>query len=106
MGGGENLVSLTSAMYAAGQILGIGVFSKLCEKRKSEFIISTFLWILSLIIMSIPFLPILLIARFFEGLGFGLVIVGILNFADQNYEENKGEVVGVISGSIFVGTAF
>ncbi|MEJ2278174.1 MAG: MFS transporter [Candidatus Lokiarchaeota archaeon] len=106
LGGGENLVSLTSAMYAAGQILGIGVFSKLCEKRNSEFIVTTFLWILSLIIMSIPFLPILLTARFFEGLGFGLVIVGILNFADRNYEKNKGEVVGVISGSIFVGTAF
>ncbi|MFW9972678.1 MAG: MFS transporter [Candidatus Odinarchaeota archaeon] len=106
LGGEGNLVSLTSVMYAVGQILGIGILSKLCEKRRSEFIVTTLLWILSLIIMSIPFLPILLTARFFEGLGYGLLLVGILNFADNNYEQNKGEVVGAVFGSIFVGTAF
>lgn len=105
LGGGESLVSLTSVLYAIGQILGIIFLSKISERRNSEFVVSTFLWILSLITLSIPFLPIFIMGRFFEGLGYGLLIVGILNFVDRKYENNKGEVVGTVFGSIFFGGA-
>jgi MFS family permease len=105
LGGEEYLVSVTSVLYSIGQILGIIFLSKLSERRKSEFVVTTLLWILSLLILTIPFLPIFVIGRFFEGLGYGLLLVGILNFADRNYQDGKGEVVGTVFGSIFLGGA-
>ncbi|MBD3213058.1 MAG: MFS transporter [Candidatus Lokiarchaeota archaeon] len=105
LGGEEYLVSVTSVLYSIGQISGIILLSHICERRKSEFVVTTLLWILSLLTLSIPFLPIFLMGRFFEGLGYGLLLVGILNYADRNYEDSKGEVVGSVFGSIFFGGA-
>jgi MFS family permease len=105
LGGEENVVSVTSVLYSIGQISGIIFLSNVCERRKSEFVVATLLWMSSLLTLSIPILPIFVIGRFFEGLGYGLLLVGILNFADRNYESSKGEVVGTIFGSIFFGGA-
>ncbi|MHA1223490.1 MAG: MFS transporter [Candidatus Heimdallarchaeaceae archaeon] len=105
LGGGESLVSFSSVLYAIGQIVGILMLGKLSGKRKASFFVVMLMWFMTMAIMIFPFLFTVVIARFFEGLGYGLLVIAILNYAESIFQENKGEVVGTLFGSIFLGGA-
>jgi MFS family permease len=105
LGGTEAIVSITSVVYAVGQVLGLIVLARICGKSESAFFVVMIMWFSSLISMILPFLATVTIARFFEGLGYGLLIIAILNFSDTFFKENKGEAVGTLFGSIFFGGA-
>ncbi|MHA1304088.1 MAG: MFS transporter [Candidatus Heimdallarchaeaceae archaeon] len=105
LGGSEALVSITSVLYSVGQILGLILLSKLCRRGESAFFIVMLMWFSSLLVMILPFLFTVTVARFFEGLGYGLLVITILNYTSTYYEKNKGEAVGTLFGSIFFGGA-
>ena len=105
LGGGESLVSFSSFLYAIGQIGGLIILSKMSGKRRESFFIVMLMWFSSLTIMFFPFLFTAVVSRFFEGLGYGLLVIAILNYAESFFQENKGEVVGTLFGSIFLGGA-
>lgn len=105
LGGTEAIVSITSVLYAVGQVLGLIVLARIFGKSESAFFVVMLMWFSSLISMTLPFLATVTIARFFEGLGYGLLIIAILNFSDTFFKENKGEAVGTLFGSIFFGGA-
>ena len=105
VGGNLAIVSITSVMFSVGQVVGLLFLSRICGRSESSFFIVMLMWFSSLSVMLIPFLVPVTIARFFEGLGTGLLIIAILNYADTNYQENKGEAVGTLFGSIFFGGA-
>lgn len=105
LGGSEAIVSITSVLYAAGQVIGLIFLARICGRSESAFFIVMLMWFSSLISMFLPFLVTVIIARFFEGLGYGLLIIAILNFSDTFFKNNKGEAVGTLFGSIFFGGA-
>jgi MFS family permease len=105
LGGSEVIVSVTSVLYAVGQIVGLLLLARIFSRKESAFFVVMLMWFSSLVIMVLPFLVSVTIARLLEGLGYGLLIIAILNYADTHYEENKGEAVGTLFGSIFFGGA-
>lgn len=105
LGGTEAIVSVTSILYAVGQIGGLIILARFCSRSESAFFVVMLMWFSSLVVMVFPFLVFVTIARLFEGLGYGLLVIAILNYADTYYEENKGEAVGTLFGSIFFGGA-
>ena len=105
LGGTEAIVSVTSILYAVGQIGGLILLARFCSRSESAFFVVMLMWFSSLVVMVFPFLVFVTIARLFEGLGYGLLVIAILNYADTYYEENKGEAVGTLFGSIFFGGA-
>jgi len=105
LGGSEAIVSITSVLYAVGQVLGLLFLARICSRSESAFFIVMLMWLSSLLTMILPFLFAVTIARFFEGLGYGLLIIAILNYSDTFFKENKGEAVGTLFGSIFFGGA-
>ena len=105
VGGNEAIVSLTSVLFSVGQVVGLLFLSRIFGRSESSFFVVMLMWFSSLTVLIFPFLVPVTIARFFEGLGNGLLIIAILNYADTNYKENKGEAVGTLFGSIFFGGA-
>ena len=105
LGGGESLVSLSSVLYAVGQILGLVILARISGKKEASFFLVMLMWFTSLAVMILPVLFAVVFARFFEGLGYGLLVIAILNYAESYFKENKGESVGTLFGSIFLGGA-
>ncbi|MCG3216992.1 MAG: MFS transporter, partial [Candidatus Heimdallarchaeota archaeon] len=105
LGGSEAIVSTTSVLYAIGQVIGLLFLSRICGKSESAFFVVMVMWFSSLMTMVLPFLVAVTLARFFEGLGYGLLIIAILNYSNTYFKENKGEVVGTLLGSVFFGGA-
>jgi MFS family permease len=105
LGGNEALVSLATAAFSIGQLLGIFVLSKLLDKTGFEFLIGVSSWVLAIALPIIPWYPIMFFSKFFEGLGFGILTIAVLTLCSAEAKDNISEGIGTLLGAVFLGTA-
>jgi MFS family permease len=105
LGGNEALVSLATAAFSIGQLLGIFVLSKLLAKTGFDFLVGVSSWILAVALPVIPWYPIMFFSKFFEGLGFGVLTIAVLTLCSAEAKDNISEAIGTLLGAVFLGTA-
>ncbi|HUT80797.1 MAG TPA: MFS transporter [Candidatus Bathyarchaeia archaeon] len=105
LGGNEALVSLATAAFSIGQLLGIFVLSKLLNKTGFEFLIGVSSWVFAIALPVIPWYPIMFFSKFFEGLGYGIITIAVLTLCSTEAKECISEGIGTLLGAIFLGTA-
>ncbi|MFX1256120.1 MAG: MFS transporter [Promethearchaeota archaeon] len=103
--GNEGLISTASALFAAGQIVGFIILGALIRRVRLRFLLGGLFLLLLMGVMSISQSPmVLMTARIFEGLGYGLFFLGIIALASR-FPNHEGEVLGGLFGAIFSGLA-
>ncbi len=105
LGGNEALVSLATAVFSIGQLLGIFVLSKLLDKTGFEFLVGVSSWVIAIGLPVIPWYPIMFFSKFFEGLGYGILTIAVLTLCSTEANECLSEGIGTLLGAIFLGTA-
>ncbi len=105
LGGNTALVSLATAAFSVGQLLGIFVLSKLLNKTGFEFLIGISSWVLAIALPVIPWYPIMFFSKFFEGLGFGILTIAVLTLCSAEAKDRISEGIGTLLGAVFLGTA-
>ncbi|MFX0061665.1 MAG: MFS transporter [Candidatus Hermodarchaeota archaeon] len=103
--GNEALISTASALFAGGQIVGFLVLGVLIRRVRLRFLLGGLFLLLLMGIMSISQSSIVLMfARTFEGVGYGLFFLGIIALTSR-FPNHEGEVLGGLFGAIFSGLA-
>jgi MFS family permease len=105
LGGNTALVSLATAAFSIGQLLGIFVLSKLLDKTGFEFLIGISSWVLAIALPVIPWYPIMFFSKFFEGIGFGVLTIAVLTLCSAEAKDCISEGIGTLLGAVFLGTA-
>ncbi|MFW9923957.1 MAG: MFS transporter [Candidatus Thorarchaeota archaeon] len=105
LGGSEALVSLASLVFSIGQLFGIFIVSKLLDRTGFDFLIGISSWVLFIALPIIPWYPIMFIAKFFEGLGYGVLTIVVLNISSVEVKERISEAIGTLLGAVFLGNA-
>ncbi len=101
----ETLVAIATAAFSIGQLLGIFVLSKLLNKTGFDFLAGVLSWALAVSLPLIPWYPIMFFSKFFEGLGYGILMIAVLNLCSAEAKECISEGIGTLLGAVFLGTA-
>jgi MFS family permease len=104
LGGDTFLISIASAFFSVGQVIGflsIGFF----RSSRTRFLLGGLFLLLLMGIISISVIPIVLtVVRIFEGIGYGFLFLFIISIASQ-FPDREGEVLGGLFAAVFIGLA-
>lgn len=104
LGGDTILISIASAIFSIGQVIGllsIGIFRSI----RIRFLLGGLFLLLFMASLGISVIPIvLIIARVFEGIGYGFLFLSIISIASE-FPDREGEVLGVLFAAVFIGLA-
>ena len=105
VGGNTVSISIASALFAGGQIIGFLLLGLLIPSNRIRFLLGGLLLLLLMGLMSISKSSLVLtIARTLEGIGYGLLFLSIVSLASQ-FPNREGEVLGGLFAAIFSGLA-
>ncbi|MHA2341373.1 MAG: MFS transporter [Candidatus Hodarchaeales archaeon] len=105
LNGNSIQISNASVLFTAGQIFGLIILGALIQSNQGRVLTGGgFLTILMLFMSIINNPLILMIIRVFEGIGYGLLFLGVISLAIQ-FPKREGEVLGCLFAAIFVGLA-
>ena len=105
VGGNDSLISLASAIFAFGQIVSFLLLCKVVNTNSYRFLMGGISIIVVTGTMSFLLDPNLLsLIRFFDGLGYGFIFLGIIALA-SNFKKREGEVLGNLFAAVLSGSA-
>ena len=105
LGGDTSLISIASSIFSIGQLISFLVLYKVILSNTHRFLLGGVTVLLitgSMSLLSDPYL--LTFFRIFDGLGYGFIFLGIIDFA-SNFDKRQGEVLGNLFASVLSGLA-
>ena len=105
LGGDTILISIASAIFSVGQVVGFLLIGLIFSSNRTRFLLGGMFLLLLMGLISISTIPIVLtIARGFEGIGYGFLFLCIISIAAQ-FSDHEGETLGALFASVFIGLA-
>ncbi|MFW9903646.1 MAG: MFS transporter [Candidatus Thorarchaeota archaeon] len=105
LGGNTVLISVASAIFSVGQVVGFLLIGLIFSCNRTRFLLGGIFLLLLTGFISFSTIPIVLtIARGFEGIGYGFLFLCIISIAAQ-FPDHEGEALGALFASVFIGLA-